>query len=271
MDARFQYRLEKSEHTQGLRAIAMLLAFEDTRVRVFWLLGLLLALAFIEWRIPGALPWMLLGVGLFCIVQIALGRRQLSVAFDPAAANYDVTFDATGVTNRHETMQQQWAWSGLRRVEELPAVVILQFTGWEWLPLPNHLWSTAEERSEFLKQLRDGAPKILPKRDLRSVGLSPLVIIASIAAGFNFIILGHLLTSLAGYDLCSCAVRRSLAGQAAHLFIALGAIATIILMIGALERLRKWRPRLSAPIAVALILPPAVLGVWFALWFLRFL
>jgi hypothetical protein len=270
MNASFEYRLQKGEYAQGLKAIALLLALQDSRFRILLLLGLVSALAFVEWRIPGALPWMLLGIVLYCVVQGINGARQYYSGFDPAAAGYEVSFEADGVVQRNDMREHRWSWHSLRRVEQLPDVIVLQFAGWDWLPLPNRLWTRSDERSEFVSHVRGQAPNIVPARKWSVLGHSKLLLVGAVAFGLNVALSARGLLYLFGIDMCDCTVRRSPLGQTISIVIVIGALIAIPFSVIGLERLRAKWPRLSSTVAAALIVPPALLGVGIALRWLRF-
>lgn len=271
MDARFEYRLEKTEHVQGLKAIAVLLAVQDARRRICILLGFFGLLFFIEWRIPGAFFWLGLGIVLYCIAYVLITARQYALSFDPASAGCEVEIRDAGVVQKSQFADHHWPWAALRRVEELRDVVLLQFAGWDWIALPNRLWADASERSQFVAQARRMEPNVAAPRKWPVSGMSALSLMGGVAAGLNAGLLAHGLLYLLGYDMCSCAVRHSTLGFGISIVIVIASLILIPCTIVWLERLRRSWPRLSSTIGIALILPQALIGAWFALWFLRFL
>jgi len=270
MDASFKYKVEKTEHVQGLRAEARLRSIPDARFYVFVVLGLIFTLLFIEWRIPGALLWMFLGISVYCVAHMIIFARQRATAADPAVDGYEVEFRADEVIQRSKIAERHWPIEALRRVEELPDIVFLQFAGSDWLVLPNRLWRTAGERSDYVTHLREMGPNVATPLKWVSIGIPALLIVGGIAAGLDGALLSHGLLYLAGIDLCDCTVRQSGTGRALTAGVALGALLLVPCAMLGLERLRRLRPRLSKSIAAALILPQALIGIWAGLRFLRF-
>ena len=270
MFASFEYTLSRDEYANGLKVAALTIAAQDRR-RAWWFVAYLIvvgsAVAIASVLRPGSFDGIVTALAIvaigFCTIQTRWARNWREISFEPDNATRRVIFDAEGVLEQQASAEGRWSWDGVRRVFDQPDAVMVQVSGWHLITLPNRLWSAPDLRAEFIVQVRGRATNLLP--DIKSYALraragSTFLTIGAVAVGLDVIILRDWLLYLAGVDLCSCAVRRSLAGQLAHVVTFVAAIMAIVVSKLVLERLRNSRPVLAkGSAALSIFLFSAVL------------
>jgi hypothetical protein len=250
MIAAYRFQLDRSEFLATKKSMAIAVVTDDMKMR-----GILLACSIIVSGLAMALTepplWgILVALLLFVAICSAWRRNDERLKF-AAVTETEITVDADGVQERSAGGSKTWPWSSLRRIHDLPTMVILEFAGWAHVTMPNRLWSEARERSYFLQQVRSSAGPLLSDIEKPRIKASDIVLlIGSLTAGLDFGMVTKLLLYLRGFDLCSCAVRRSVVGRTADITIFLGVMVVIVLTVVGLSRLQKKRPRMALTIAI---------------------
>jgi len=265
MFAKFEYRLSKDEYVKGLKVAALALAAQD-RWRSAWCfaqLGVIGVAIFVATRlhlgsVDGfVLTWCLIMVP-YMLMQVRFVRRWRELTFEPETASRKLTFDADGVIERHDLGEWRWPWIGVRRVYDLPDALILQVAGWHLITLPNRLWPTPHERTEFVKRVRDHATSLLPDLRLQAGTGSNLLTIGAIAGAVISSGLVMLLTLafvgpirvIVGHDVTRAKVFGGIwVILALTLAVVVGRFAKIWL-----ERLKKRHSRLASFLAAILLI-----------------
>jgi len=151
MIAAYRFQLDRSEFLATEKSMAVAVAKDDMKMR-----GTLLACAVVATGIAMALfrsslPGLLVVLLLFVLISSAWRRsdRQLKFA---AVRETEVTFDTDGAEERGVNGSKLRPWSSLRRIHDLPAIVILEFAGWEHVTLPNESGQTLRNVLTFLNR-----------------------------------------------------------------------------------------------------------------------
>jgi hypothetical protein len=240
----YRYQLNQSEYVATENSVAVAFAMDDLKKRAILLASGFIAIGVAASLSPSSLPGLLFALLSLCVISHFWRQSARRLKF-PALPEIEVTFDNDGVLERSANSSHSWPWTSLRRIHDLPAVVVIEFVGWDHVAVPNRVWSDADERSKFLDVIRTSAPHLLPDIHKTRVSIGEiLLIIGSIAGGLDFGILAKWLLYRRGFDLCF---------QAADLAIFIGILVVIILALVGLGRLQKKRPSVAIAIAVLLI------------------
>lgn len=259
----FEYTLSRDEFVRGLQVVSMSLANQDRwrSLRCLSLFAIIaLAIAIAAYVYPGSLGGILLAFILiwcsYCIMQARFLRRWRELAYDPAVARLAVKLTDSGISERHNQGVGEGSWVGVRRIQELSNAVIVELSNWHAITFPHRLWAEPGGREDFVRLLKQRATNALPalpeSRVVMATG-SGLLTLGAVALAFDLFLLANDAIALAGFDLCSCATRRSLGFHAFVLFMVVATLAAFILAKRGLERLKKARPRLAVGIATASI------------------
>jgi hypothetical protein len=259
----FDYTLSRDEYVRGLQVISLSLADQDRwrSVRCLSQLAIIgLAIAIAVYVYPGSLDGIMLAVILIwwssCIMQARNLRRWRELAYDPAIAHLVVKLTDDGISERHDRGGGEWSWDGVRRIHELPDAVIVEMSNWHAIALPHRLWADQGGREDFVNTLRQCARNALPdlpKSRLAMATGSGLLTLGAVALAFDLFILTNVAVGLAGFDVCSCAIRRSFGFHAFAGLMVVATLAVFILTKLGLERLKNEYPRLAFGIATAAI------------------
>lgn len=262
MRASFKYELSKDDYLRGLLAVTRSIAAENRNRR--WqiveqvaILALILLIAiFLN---PGALQpvvvTLLLTLVGGCVIQARFARRWRELTFQPPLYKIDISLDEQGLVIVQAGVERRYPWSALRRVHELPEAVILEFADWHTVSMPNELWADLVERSELVKQIRSSAPQLLADLPKTGVLQGPtlLLLLGAVAVGLELMIATQAGVRFAFLDDCSCAFRRSLAGQLLGILPFVGYFAGVALGWIGLRSLGRLRPRFAAATAILFI------------------
>lgn len=199
MNARFQYRLEKNEYLIGAKVLAKVLTL-DHRITLLEIALMCLAVGIPSYLSRGSFSAVLLAIALYGLVFMLWQNRLRAATFDPATADVEVIFNAESVNAQYKSADRRWSWDAVRRVHDLPEAVIVEFHGYDHLTLPNRLWAELEQRSAFLRQIRERAPNLISGFSTAAFGTASragLFPLASLSAAVNaFWVLGGLLVLL---------------------------------------------------------------------------
>jgi hypothetical protein len=110
------------------------------------------------------------------------GPRAASMIAERLAVPQTVRLSSTGVAQDGDHAHVHWRWDSLNRVHVFPAVLVLEFRDWSWVPLPNRLWPGDQLKRKFVEELRGRAPNVLP--DLPSASVPTPFTLINVGAGF---------------------------------------------------------------------------------------
>jgi hypothetical protein len=94
-------------------------------------------------------------------VQALFRTQTVGISFEPnVQGRTNVEFSNDGIVEQGASRTRRWNWDSLRRVHLPTGYVVIEFMGWDMIVLPDGLWATSEERSEFIAELeaRQTAP-----------------------------------------------------------------------------------------------------------------
>jgi hypothetical protein len=263
MLARFDYTLTQDEYVRGIQATTLSLSHRDRWrswrcLALFAVIGLGIAIA--AYTHPGSLDGIMFAFILIwfshAIMQARFVRRWRELAYDPAIAHHIVEVSDGGLSDRHDRGASEWSWDAVCRIHEMPDTIVVEVSNWHAITLPNRLWADVAEREGFLRFLRVHASKASPDLPKSTVALamgSGWLTLGAIAAAFDLFLLTNVAVALAGFDLCSCAVRRTIGFHVFALSMVVATVTVFIVTKRGLERLNRSRPRLALGIAVTAI------------------
>lgn len=185
--------------------------------------------------------------------------QRFAVAQTVRLTNSDIEQDS-------EHAHTRWPQSALRRLHVLDQVLVLEFSDWAWVVLPDRLWPSKQARQQLVDRLRAVAPDLLP--DLSRPSVRSLFSLINVGAGFGAVDVfllecGLLLiaASSSRYFACPIALEpRMIPVAFAVLFAAVATVAVVAFYFirRTLRALGGRHPR-SASIAASLLILPVPL------------
>jgi hypothetical protein len=83
------------------------------------------------------------------------------VTFDPHRhRDIEAGFDADGVACAGREHRQEWRWSLVRRLHDLPDLFVMEFAGFEFLVIPKAAFGSQDARREWLEVVSSRAPGV---------------------------------------------------------------------------------------------------------------